>query len=273
MRIPNWYRVESNGIRFYQAWNLHAAELVRHGFSARPGGVSGEPYDTLNLGLHTQDDPENVIRNRRAFAEALGDDATSIVVPAQAHSSNVVRVGAQEVGSGALGHATAIPDTDALITNARGVTLALHFADCVPVFLVDPVNKAVGLVHAGWKGTAAGIAREAIGAMRRDFGTNPRELHAAVGPAICRHCYDVGEDVAGELFAAFPHDERVVRQSGSSKWRADLKTANLILLVNAGLDAGNIAVSDKCTSCSRDEFFSYRRDGETGRMGAWMRLI
>jgi YfiH family protein len=274
MRIPNWYRVDANGLRFYQAWNLHASGLVTHGFSARMGGVGSAPFDTLNLGYGTNDDPAAVTSNRRAFAEALQIDPARLVVPQQAHSGNVRRVDESDAGSGALSYAAGIPETDALITSVPNLPLALHFADCVCVFLLDPANGAIGAVHAGWRGTVQGVVTNTIDAMRKEFDTDPKLLLAAIGPAICRHCYDVDEDVAREFFGAYPHDERVMKQSGSAKWRVDLKRANLILLESAGVEDANVALSDECTSCNREEFFSHRRDGgETGRMGGWMCLI
>lgn len=274
MRIPNWYRIEKNGIRFYQAWNLQETGLVTHGFSARVGGVSPEPYASLNLGLGTKDDPSNVLANRRAYASVLGVDAERIIVPQQSHGNRVMRVGVLDAGRGALSYASGIPDTDALITNEPGVTLALHFADCVCVFLLDPVRKAIGVVHAGWRGTVAGVVTETLTAMSHEFDTRPEEVIAAIGPAIGRHCYDVNADVAEAFFKAFPHDERVMSfYSSVGKWRVDLKTANLILLLNAGVKQENIAVSEDCTCCNGEDFFSHRRDGTTGRMGGWMALL
>lgn len=272
MRIPNWFRSESNGTRLHAAWNLHATGIVAHGFSARAGGRSRPPYDSLNLSLAVGDDARSVLANRRAFAGALGVDAERLVVANQTHSANVRRVTDADVGAGALDHRTSIADTDALITEVPGITLALSFADCACVFLLDPVNRAIGAVHAGWKGTALGIAREAVRAMAREFGSRPDQLLAAIGPCICRHCYDVGEDVANEITRAFGSDLRVLSPFAEGKWRLDLRTANLLLLKEAGLLECGIAISDECTSCNAGEFFSYRRDGDTGRMGGWIAL-
>lgn len=272
MRLPNWCRLDRGGVRFYSAWNFQSSGLVKHGFSTRIGGESLTPFDTLNLGLTVEDDKYSVLRNRRAFALALGLDADRIVVPNQVHGKIVRLVTASDAGKGALDHADSIPDTDALITNTPNLTLSLHFADCGSVFLLDPVNKAIGLVHSGWKGTAAKIVTETIQAMVREFGSDPKKLLAAIGPSIGRCCYDVGEDVAMQLFKAFPHDERVISRFSTGKWSADLKMANLILLRNAGVEDSNIAISEHCTCCCPDEFFSYRRDGKTGRMGGWLSL-
>jgi hypothetical protein len=271
MQLPNWYRVEENGVRYYRAWNLHTSRMVSHGFSTRIGGVSKEPYNTLNLGLAVDDEPEAVLANKRAFSAALNIDPERIVVPRQVHS-NIVRV-VTEADAGALDHSTAVADADALITNVPNLPLALHFADCVCIFLLDPVNRAIGVVHAGWRGTVSKIVSVAVDAMTREYGTKPGDIQAAIAPSICRCCFVVGKDTAEEIFKAFPHDSRILSQSSTDKWFADLKNANEVLLRQAGVPVANIAISEECTSCNSSEFFSYRRDGKTGRMGGWMSLI
>lgn len=272
MRIPNWYRVDAGNISYYTSWHIASSGVADCAFSTRGGGTSKACYDSLNLSLAVGDEREIVLANRRAFASALHVNPYRIVVPNQVHSNNVRRVNAADAGAGAADHSSAIPDTDALITNTPNLTLALHFADCVCIFLVDPVNRAAGVAHAGWRGTVGGIVTETIQAMTREFGTRPSDLLAAVAPAIERHCYDVGNDVAVQLAKTFANDERVLKQSSTTKWRVDLKMANAILLQKAGVDKSRIALSERCTSCNSDEFFSYRRDGETGRMAGWLTL-
>lgn len=272
MRIPNWYRVDEGKLSYYTPWHITASEVAVCAFTTRTGGASKPPYEKLNMSLAVGDEREIVLANRRAFASALHLSAYRIVVPDQVHSHAVRRVGESDAGAGAADRSTAIPETDALITNTPNLPLALHFADCVSIFLVDPINRAIGVAHAGWRGTVDGIASLTVQAMTREFGTNPAELLAAIGPSIERHCYEVGIDVARPFTKAFPNDERILAQSSSTKWRVDLKTANLVMLERAGVQDANIAVSEQCTSCNRDEFFSYRRDGETGRMSGWLSL-
>jgi YfiH family protein len=273
MRLPNWIRVEVGQVKYYVPWHFQSSGIVDCGFSTRAGGISKFPYSSLNLSLAVDDDPVNVLSNRRRFAAAMGiRDMSRIVVADQTHSSNVYRVTEDDAGRGALVHFSAIPDTDALITDVPGIPLALHFADCVAVFFLDTTNRAIGVAHAGWRGTVDGIVISTVEAMTREFGTDPSQLLVAIAPAIERHCYEVGEDVALPFFRAFPNDERVLSQSSSTKWRVDLKTANRILLERAGVDDANMAISEQCTSCNIDELFSYRRDGETGRMGGWLSL-
>lgn len=273
MRLPNWYRVESHGVRYYRAFNLHAAGMVAHGFSTRLGGFSSAPYATLNLGLTVEDDGASVLANRQRYAAALGLDAAGLVVPEQVHSNLVGIAGRDHAGAGSVYHGNAVAGADALITNLPHLPLALHFADCACVMLLDPEKRAIGVVHAGWKGTVAGIVSKTVEAMVREFGTSPSLLLAAIGPSIGRCCYNVGEDVARQFFLAFDGDERAVSRFSSSTWRADIKTANRMLLWRAGVQDRNIAVSEHCTCCSVNEFFSYRGEGHTGRMGGWMAIV
>ena len=272
MRIPNWYRVDAGNISYYTSWHIASSGVADCAFSTRCGGSSKSCYDSLNLSLAVGDQREIVLANRRAFGAALHVNPYRIVVPNQVHSANVRRVNAADAGAGAADHSGAIADTDALITNTPNLTLALHFADCACIFLVDPVHRAAGVAHAGWRGTVDGIVTKTIEAMTREFGTKPADLLAAVAPAIERHCYDVGQDVALRFAKAFSNDERVLKQSSICKWRLDLKTAYAILLQKGGVYKARIALSELCTSCNSDEFFSYRRDGVTGRMGGWLTL-
>ncbi len=272
MRLPNWIRFTSDRLAYYTPWHFRASGLVDCAFSTRAGGVSKAPYSSLNLSLAVGDDPQNVMENRRLFAAALKRDPVRIVVPDQVHSANVVRVTESHAGRGALDHSTAIPETDALVTNVPQLPLALHFADCVSVFFLDPVHRAVGLAHAGWRGTVDNIVAATVETMVREFGTDPSALLAAIGPSIERHCYEVGDDVVGRFARLFDNEERVLSPCSPNKWRIDLRAANTILLQRAGLDYSNIAISERCTSCNSSEFFSYRRDGETGRMSGWISL-
>ncbi len=271
MRIPNWYRIDSAGLRYYVPWHFQASTLVNCGFSTRIGGVSKPPFDSLNLSLAMSDNRDDVLTNRRLFASGPGFDPARIVVPDQVHSNLVRRVYETDAGSGAFDHDNAIPGTDALITDTPNLPLALHFADCVGVFFLDPLNRAIGVAHAGWRGTVGGIVCDTVDAMSREFGTEPGKLLAAISPAIERHCYEVGEDVAGRFFHIFPN-ENVISPAGRAKWHVDLKMANRVMLRRAGVEDSNIAISEHCTCCGFDEFFSYRRDGATGRMGGWISL-
>ncbi len=247
------------------------SSLVRHCFTTRRSGVSAPPRDTFNLALHVDDDEQAVLENRKHLATALGFDPLAITAAEQVHGKEVAVVKAEDAGCGAVRFSECILGVDALITNAVGPVLALFYADCVPVFIVDPVNRAIGLAHAGWKGTALGISAEIIQAMQREYGTDPSKCLAAIGPGIGRCCYDVSHDVAERVLTA-SGDQRVIAKASQTTWRLDLKLANWFILRSTGIPESSIAMSDECTSCNSMDFFSYRRDGQTGRMAAILAL-
>ena len=251
-----------------------------HGFSTRPGGVSDlQGEKVLNLGLTEWDKRENVLENRRRFQSALGANDLSLVALKQIHS-DVVRLFDATPAEPCGG--------DASTTNRAGLLLAVQTADCVPILLVDPKKRAVAAVHAGWRGTLARIVVKAIGKMQMQFGTKPADLLAAIGPAIGGCCYEVGTEVATQFqsqFADAPEwfDEfRTGDEPNPIQWLnmmppghqpspknvlLDLKKANRAQLLDAGLRAQNMFVSDLCTACRRDLLFSYRKEGaRTGRL-------
>lgn len=223
------------------------------------------------MALHVGDDAASVLENRRRLCSSLKLDPAAIVCAEQVHRSEVAVVKAEDASRGATKFEDSIPNTDALITNAPGPVLSLFFADCVPVFILDPIRKAIGLAHAGWKGTALSIALKTVEAMQQEFGTNPSECLAAIGPSIGRCCYDVSPDVAEAVFTA-AGDDRIIARACQDKMRLDLKLANWFILRKSGIPEANIAVSELCTACEAEDFFSYRRDGSTGRMAAVMAL-
>ncbi|MEN6519888.1 MAG: peptidoglycan editing factor PgeF [Armatimonadota bacterium] len=271
MDIRSWHKSISGDIFVHKAWNIEQTELVTHCFTTRHGGVSASSRNSLNMALHVGDDPASVLENRRRLSASLNIDPSAIVCAEQVHGSEVAVVKAEDTGSGAVTFEDSIPNTDALITNVPGTTLSLFFADCVPVFILDPARKAIGLAHAGWKGTALSIALKTVEAMQREFGTDPSGCLAAIGPSIGRCCYDVSTDAAEAVFTA-AGDDRIIARACQDKMRLDLKLANWFILRKSGIPEANIAVSELCTACEAEDFFSYRRDGPTGRMAAIMAL-
>jgi YfiH family protein len=272
MELHSWFREEEQGIVLHKSFDLERTGIVTHAFTGRTGGVSQTPRDTLNLALHVGDDSNSVLENRSRLSSALGVGSGSMTTVEQVHGNVVAVISENAVGSGASDFAQAIAGADAMVTDVPGAVLSLFFADCVPIFIVDPENKCIGLAHAGWKGTALGVVKETLLAMVEIYSSRPESCYAAVGPSIGRCCYEVGQDVASALTNAVGVDERVLKQSTPEKWRADLKMANWKILRSCGVPEASIAVSQFCTCCSRDEFFSYRRDGQTGRMGAFLAL-
>ena len=240
-----------------------------HGFSTRAGGVSAPPFDTLNLGGKWGDDAASVAENRRRFLRAAGA-GVPLHVARQVHGAAVIRVRAGDEPAALAG-----TDADALCTDAPGVTLGVFVADCIPALIADPRTGAVAAIHAGWRGTVAGVARAAVAALAREFGARPADLRVALGPAIGLCCFEVGAEVTGAVRAALGDAAPLVIQASPrgtpDKWHVDLKAANRLLLERAGVDPAAIESGPECTHCDRGRFFSYRRDG--GATGQLMGVI
>lgn len=226
----------------------------RHGFTTRAGGVSGPPFDSLNLGMKWGDAPAHVRENRRRLLAASG--ARALHFATQVHGASVARVRAGEDPA-----ATARQEADAICTDVPGEGVGVYVADCVPLVLADARLGACAAVHAGWRGTAAGVATATVRALGAAFGSRPQDLRVALGPAIGPCCFEVGEEVA----AAFPAG--VVLRRAGEKPHVDLRRALRLELERAGVPADGIDAIAGCTSCDPEgRFFSYRRDrGQTGQ--------
>ncbi|VBB06199.1 multi-copper polyphenol oxidoreductase laccase [Lucifera butyrica] len=260
-----------NGVWFGMFPHLLRKGIV-HGISTRLGGTSLPPYATLNLGLHVGDDAERVRENRQRFCQALEIEAERVVNAEQVHGDKVFLVTDRETGRGARDYAGAIKGADALITNSPNVPLMLFFADCVPVLIVDPIHRAVGISHAGWKGTVAKIAQKTVLAMQRHFATTAADCLVGIGPSIGPCCYEVDEVVLSKLKENFIAWRDLVEPSGE-RWRLDLWQANRLQLEEIGVPSGQIVISEVCTNCNTELFFSHRGEkGCTGRIGAVVML-
>lgn len=238
-----------------------------HFVSGRGGGVSSGEVGTFNLSYRVTDPMENVRENRRRLAQALGITEDKLFFPAQTHSNHVVKV---QPGT----TQDEIKDMDALITNSKGLCISVMSADCVPILLYDPIKKAVGAVHAGWRGTVSKILTLTVQAMQQQYGTQPADLVAAIGPSICPEVYEVGEEVITAVEQAFgTKDSLVTRQNGPGKGNFNLWEANQIQLLALGVKPENIEVAAICTYQHSDEFFSARRSGNrAGRFSAGILL-
>ena len=232
--------------------------------SCRLHGESDIVEGTLNLALHVGDDVEKVLRNRKAFAEAIGVDANRFTTCQQVHVSKVVQVTKELVGSGAKDFTNTIADTDALITNLSDVPLMLFYADCVPVLLADLETGAIGLAHAGWRGTVANIGAKTLAAMGEAFGTKPENVLAAIGPSIGACCYEVDDFVRDQASGY----EEFFAPKGGGKYQLDLWGMNAKQLQEAGVPVEKITAAGICTNDNVELFCSYRAEqGKTGRMG------
>ena len=250
-------------------------DIAVHGVSCRRGGVSKSPWDSLDLGLHVGDDPADVAENRRRYLAALGLDASQLVTPEQVHGEAIQRVGRSDAGRGALSYADSIAKTDALITDEPGLPLLLCFADCTPILLLDPANRAVGIAHGGWKGTVRRIAAKTVLRMQREFGTRPEDVLAAIGPSIGPCCYEVGPEVERQFQEAFSGHEAALfsHPDAVGGTHLSLWAANRLQLEEIGVLREHIDEARTCTACHHEDFFSYRADGgQTGRLGAVIAL-
>ncbi|WP_276355912.1 peptidoglycan editing factor PgeF [Cohnella caldifontis] len=236
-------------------------EGVSAGFTTRQAG---------NVALHVGDDPARVIERRRAVAEALGWDFAVWTCGEQVHGAEASVVRREDAGKGRLDRDSAFQDTDAFVTNEPGVLLVQYFADCVPLYFHDPVTGAIGLAHAGWKGTVADIAGRAVARMAETYGTRPADLRAAIGPSIGACCYEV-DDVVIRRVLPMAEDKPVLHPTADGKARLDLKELNRHLMIKAGILPSRIEMSSWCTSCRTDLFFSHRAEkGKAGRMMSWL---
>lgn len=237
---------------------------VPHCFTTRLGGVSTGAFSSLNLGWNRGDPPENVEKNFHILAEALGFAPERLVLTRQTHSSIVRQVTSKD-SLGLDNHA--YPECDALITNDPGTVLAVFTADCTPVLLYDPVTGAVGAAHAGWRGTAADIAGKTARAMQQAYGCRPEHIRAAIGPNIAQCCFETDRDVPQAMLEAYGEAAQAHIRSAGSKYYVNLKEVNALSLRRAGVT--NIEISDLCTACQPDRFWSHRITGGTrGSQGA-----
>lgn len=235
-----------------------------HGFSTRVGGVSTEPFATLNMGARWGDVPANVAENRRRLMRAVGV-ADPLYVARQVHRAAVVCVRAGDDPA-----AIARVEADAIVTGDANVAVGVFVADCIPALIVDPRTGAVAAAHAGWRGTVAGVLPATVRALASEFGARPDDLRVALGPAIGPCCFEVGAEVVREFEAALGDGARGVvvpsPRGTAGKWHVDLKAANRLLLERAGVRPDAIDAGADCTHHDRVRFFSYRRDGESGQL-------
>ena len=249
----------NNGVVAYAFESLASFPLQAH-VSARHGGVSPEPWHSLNFSYSRGDGRERVLENFARFCGAIGKDPSEAVRTHQVHSTNVAKVGWEDAG-------TRQGRCDALITDAIDLPLFLVFADCVPLVIYDRAHHALGACHAGWRGTVDGMASSALGAMKAAFGTDAADVHVGIGPSIGPESYEVGEEVIGRAVSTLPDGEKYLcrRKGDAENLCFDLWQANIDQLTTAGVPEGQIELSGIDTARRTDEFFSHR--AEKGRCG------
>jgi YfiH family protein len=248
-----WPTEEWNGMTIHRCAQLNHSGVFQ-AFSTQSCG---------NMALHTGDLREDVVRRRRQFLEHLGLDLRQLVAAGQVHGTRVQIVDSSLAGAGAESWESVIPETDALVTAQPGIVLGIFTADCLPIFLYDQETPVVAVIHAGWRGTIDRIVSLTLETMIQTFGTDPGRVWAAVGPGICRSCFQVDQDLAERFRRA---DPRAVTEE-SSIFHVDLAAFNVRVLENAGINPEQIVLSKLCTACNPEIFFSYRAGGRTsGRM-------
>ena len=256
----------------YLTYNsLSEIDFINHAFSTKLGGASTGEFTSMNFAFNRGDNPDSVTENYKRFCKSAGFDYNTLTASAQDHNTYVRAVTTENIGTG-IYKPRDIESVDALITNQKGVTLVTYYADCTPLFFVDTNKKAIGLAHAGWRGTVGRIGEKVVQKMTELYGTNPSDLKCAIGPAISVCCYEVDKPCADHFLAlknVNPSD--FVHPKENGKYMVDLLETNRQILTAAGVKPENITVSDVCTNCNSDLLWSHRATkGHRGTMCAFM---
>lgn len=260
---------EYDGLLVWQTPQFGKEEGVLQFFTTRLGGVSRPPYHSLNLSFATEDEPYAIQENRSMIEASFQARLTKWAN--QVHGANILII-EKKLSLDSMEDIPENREADAFITRISGVPLSIYFADCVPVFIFDPVVNVIAIVHAGWRGTVQGITRKTVETMQSKYGTNPENILATIGPSIGPCCFEVQADVLEKFTGAFHYWPQIVKKTKSHS-SIDLWQANFLQLREIGVLPENVFISQLCTSCNYDLFFSYRRDrGTTGRMAGVIML-
>lgn len=276
--LPVMEQRMNDGMEYLVFPELEKTGIVSHLFSTRLGGVSRGCYGESNFSYTRGDLREAVDENYRRVAQILGHGRTldDFVSTYQTHTTNVRLVTEEDRGKGTVRQRD-YTDTDGLITDVPGIILVTYHADCTPLYFVDPVHRAIGLSHSGWKGTAGRMGQKTLEAMNRAFGTRPEDCICGIGPSICGDCYEIGEDVAQIFRDSFADTDllqkQILRAKGNKKYLLNLWQANRMILENAGVPSAQISVTDICTCCNPEYLFSHRKAHEKrGNLAAFLTL-
>lgn len=258
--------IERSGVPYLSFTPFETYPFIIQGFSTRYGGVSEGDLSSMNLSYNRGDKEENVDENYRRISKALGVGTEQLVFSDQVHDTKVAYVD---------GTIRKYKETDGLITDKRGSILVTSYADCVPLYFVDPQKKVIGLSHSGWRGTVGKIGAITVKRMMEEFGSKPADLVAVVGPSICKDCYEVSRDVYDAFRKVFRSEqlEDIIWQTGEEKYHLNLWNANQIILKEAGLKEENIHISGLCTCCNSQVLFSHRKtQGKRGNLNGFLGL-
>ena len=265
---------ENKGVTWLSYQAFEQFPDIVHAFSTRLGGVSQGIYSSMNLSFTRGDEDAAVHENYRRLAEAVGFSAEDIVTSDQTHTANVRVITEEDRGNG-ITKPRPYTDVDGMVTNVPGLVLATFYADCVPLYFVDPVKKVIGLSHSGWRGTVGKIGKVTVETMCREFKSRPEDILAAVGPSICQDCYEVSEDVIRQFQKNFPEDcwDALFYQKENQKYQLNLWKANELIFYEAGILPEHIAVTNLCTHCNSEILYSHRQAGDArGNLCAFLAL-
>jgi YfiH family protein len=265
---------EKQGVTYLTYPQLDRLPGFLHGFSTRVGGVSEGCLSSMNLSFSRGDTRENVMENYRRIASAIGFSLENVVTSDQTHTTNVQVVGEADRGNG-ITKARPYHDVDGLITNVPGLVLTTYYADCVPLYFIDPVKRAIGLSHSGWRGTVQKMGAVTLQRMRETYGCDPADLYAAIGPSICQDCYEVSEDVI-EAFRENYKEQYwpgLFYKKENGRYQLNLWEANRIVLMEAGIRPERISLPNLCTCCNPEFLFSHRASkGKRGNLAAFLAI-
>ena len=272
------YKSGNHTVPLIESPLLQEIRGLRHGFSTRKGGVSKEHLSSLNLGFNLGDEKEKVLENFRILGSLFEAKPEDFVLTQQTHSANVRHVGREDRGKGIFRERD-YTDVDALMTDEEGVILSAFSADCVPILFYDKGHRAIASCHSGWRGTHGRILARVIEAMQREFSSKPEEIYIAIGPSICKNCYEVSEDVGEAFLDAFPALREMTKNASpiervsEEKFHIDLWELNRWIALENSIPAENISISGYCTMERPDLFFSHRySQGKRGVQGAFIGL-
>lgn len=269
------FNLRGEGTPFLSFSSFETIPFLRHGYSTRLGGVSEGVFSSLNLGFRRGDSDENVQENYRRICKNIGIPVESLVFTDQIHGTELRRVTASDCGKGILKERD-YAGVDGLLTDEASVALVVFGADCVPVFFADTKAHAIGVAHAGWRGTLEGILAKMVRRLAEEFGSKTSDLHVVIGPSICKDCYEVSEDVAEQFLERYPAlaPKAVFKTEGKEgKFQLDLWEMNRQLLMEAGVPSGQIEVSGICTCCHKELLFSHRAMGaERGSLAGFLMM-
>lgn len=267
-------RVAGKEVPYLEFSILADTDLVRHGFSTRLGGVSKGCFSSMDLSFVRGDEEEAVRENFRRIGASMGVSCEDMVFSQQTHTTNVRVVTEQDRGMG-MTRPLEYSDVDGLVTNVPGLCLVTFYADCVPLYILDPVQKVIGLSHSGWRGTVGKIGKKTVEMMTKEYGSDPKDILVAVGPSICQDCYEVSEDVIQQFQQNFDpiYWERIFYQKDNGKYQLNLWAANACVFQESGILKEHMAVTNVCTHCNSDVLYSHRTMGnDRGSLAAFLAL-